>query len=340
MMMKRLFSSITSSSLPLLNPASAGIAAFTFSRALVRNLSPDFAASALRSDTSAAELSAPIDGELATRQHAAYVSALRALLPAGGVTELPAASGCADSCFVEDTAIVVGGRALLTTPGAPSRRNEVSGVGAALTAAGVRTAVCPPGATLDGGDVLYTGREFFVGLSARTNAAGAAALGAAFPGLRVTPVPLVALAASVERAQAARLAHPTARKQLSAQRAAAAPLHLKSLVSIVGADTLAVADTPLGNEVAHFLQDASGVPRALKRAGAKLQFVLIPAIDAASANAVLVNGTLLIRSGTEHAEGAAELCEFAKGVGLGVVQLDMSELAKADGALTCCSILF
>ena len=320
----------------MLNPASAGIAAFTFSRALVRGLSPDFAAGALRVDTS----SPAIDAGLATVQHAAYVNALRSLLPAGGVTEVAAAAGCADSVFIEDTCVVVGGRALLTTPGAPSRRGEVAGVAAALAAAGVKTALCPPGALLDGGDVLYTGRDLFVGLSSRTNGAGVAALGAAFPGLRVTAIPLVALAASVERSQTARLAHPTARKMLAEHRAAASPLHLKSIVSVVGADSLVVPDTPLGNEIAHFIQDASGVPRAAKRAGAKISFVFVPAVDAAATNVVLVNGTLLIRSAAEHAEAAAELADFAKDVGLGCVQLDMSEFAKADGALSCCSVLF
>jgi len=320
-----------------MNPAAAGLSAFTFSRALVRALAPDFAARALRAARAGA---APIDTARAAAQHAAYVAALRAALPEGGVTELAAAPDCPDSCFVEDAAVVVGGRALLAAPGAPARRAEVAGVRAALAAARVPAAECPPGARLDGGDVLYTGRELFCGLSERTNAAGADALGAAFPGLRVTRVPLAALAASVARAQAGRLAHATARAERAALAAATAPLHLKTLVTVVGADTLAVPDTPLGNELAHFLQDASGVPRAARAAGGKLQFVLVPARDAPAANAVLVNGTLLVRSVAEHAEGAAELVDFARAVGLRPVQLDMSELAKADGALSCCSILF
>ena len=62
--------------------------------------------------------------------------------------------------------------------------------------------------------------------------------------------------------------------------------------------------------------------------------------NATAFSAVLVNGTLLVRSAAEHAEGAAELVDFARAVGLRPVQLDMSELAKADGALSCCSILF
>jgi arginine deiminase len=43
-----------------------------------------------------------------------------------------------------------------------------------------------PLATIDGGDVLFTGREFFVGLSKTTNMAGAKAVASAFPEYPVT----------------------------------------------------------------------------------------------------------------------------------------------------------
>ncbi len=313
--------------------------ALRVTRAFVRALAPDFAAAALRSDASGA----PIDGARAAAQHGAFVAAVRAALGGGAdaVTELAAAPGCADSVFVEDTAVVLGGRAFLTAPGAPSRAGEVAGVRAALERAGVPVVGALPlggRATLDGGDVLFTGREVFVGLGARTNAAGAAALRAAFPGLRVTDVPLGALGADVARAERARLAHPSA----AAARAAIArtPLHLKSLVTVVGDDTLVVPDSPLGRAVAHALADTSGVPRAVRAGGGKLSFVLVPAAEAAAANAVLVNSTLLIRSAAEAPGAARELSEYAAGVGLTAVQLDMSELAKADGALSCCALLF
>ena len=42
--------------------------------------------------------------------------------------------------------------------------------------------------TADGADVLFTGKEFFVGISSRTNEAGARALAAAFPEYVVSPV--------------------------------------------------------------------------------------------------------------------------------------------------------
>jgi dimethylargininase len=309
-----------------------------FTGALVRSLTTDFAAKALRCATQGG---AVIDAALAASQHAAYVRALSACLPAGSVTTLPPAEGQPDSVFVEDTAVVVGGRALLTRPGAPSRRGEVEAVGAALRARGLACAAVAPPGTLDGGDVLWTGREFFCGLSQRTNAVGLEALRAAFPGARVTAVPLAELAGGARRASRARLAHATARLVSEGEGEEASPLHLKSILSLVGQDTVAVADTPLGTEVALFLQQHSGVPTGVKRAGGRLSFVMVPRAAAAAANALLVNGTLIVRAAEEAAcaAGTAELRLYAADVGLKVVEVNMSELAKADGALTCCSVL-
>lgn len=308
----------------------------SFTRAFVRALAPNFAEAALRADATLPAISTA----LAAVQHAAYVSALRAALPEGGVTELPAAPGCADSCFLEDAAVVIGGRALISNPGAPSRRGEVAGVRAALESAGITISAVMPAdgrATLDGGDVLWTGREVFVGLGARTNGAGAEALRAAFPGVRVSTISLAALGEEVIRAERARLAHKTAAGLRA--KIARTPLHLKSIASVVGEDTVAVPNSPLGRALAHALADASGVPKALRAAGKKLAFVMVPEEDAAAANAVLVNDTLLIRSAGDAPGAAKELGEYARAVGLKPVELNMSEIAKADGALSCCSIL-
>ncbi|MBI3268208.1 MAG: type 3 dihydrofolate reductase [Planctomycetes bacterium] len=110
-----------------------------------------------------------IDVAAARAQHAGYVSALR---EAGAeVVVLPADEGFPDASFVEDCAVVAGGRALLTRPGAPSRQGEVGPVADALARwYGVQRMEAP--ATLDGGDVLRVGRRLFVGLSGRTNLAG------------------------------------------------------------------------------------------------------------------------------------------------------------------------
>lgn len=136
----------------------------------------------------------PIDLALTLAQHAAYVAALAD----AGVTvhALAPEPHLPDACFVEDTAVVFDGSALITLPGAPSRRAEVDAVAHALGALGLElvhmSPTSAPLATLDGGDVLRVGATFYVGRSDRTNVQGIAALDAFVRarGGRVVEVPL------------------------------------------------------------------------------------------------------------------------------------------------------
>ena len=108
----------------------------------------------------------PIDVELARAQHAAYE---RALAAAGyRVERLATDAAMPDSVFVEDLAIVFDELAILTHPGADSRRREMPAIAAALAAYRPLQQIQPPG-TVDGGDVLVVGRKVFVGRSTRTN---------------------------------------------------------------------------------------------------------------------------------------------------------------------------
>ena len=117
-----------------------------------------------------AGLGAP-DPERARRQHDGYI---RALQKCGlDVTVLPASDDFPDAAFVEDTAVIVGDGAVLTNPGAPSRQGEIDLIRDTITRSFDRVhAIAPPG-TLDGGDVLQAGTHYFVGISERTNDAGA-----------------------------------------------------------------------------------------------------------------------------------------------------------------------
>ncbi len=116
---------------------------------------------------------APIDVARARAQHAEYERALTAL--GCTVQRLPAAPALPDSVFVEDTAVVLPGLAIIARPGAPSRRAEIDDVVAALRPLRRLAFIEPPG-TLDGGDVLVLGKRIFVGRSGRTNAAAIAQL--------------------------------------------------------------------------------------------------------------------------------------------------------------------
>ncbi|MDP9087959.1 MAG: arginine deiminase family protein [Pseudomonadota bacterium] len=107
-------------------------------------------------------------------QHEAYCRALRACGLV--VHELRAEAGHPDGTFVEDTAIVAPRVAIATRPGAESRRGEVSSVAALLARLRGSLEVIEAPGTLDGGDVCQVDEHFLIGLSARTNEAGAAQL--------------------------------------------------------------------------------------------------------------------------------------------------------------------
>ncbi len=117
----------------------------------------------------------PIDIGAAIAQHGAYE---RALADAGfEVRRLPPLGDAPDGVFVEDTAIILGHHAIITRPGAASRRGETTSTAAAL--GGCMDVHRLSTGSLDGGDVLLIGRTLHVGASLRTDAAGIDALRAA-----------------------------------------------------------------------------------------------------------------------------------------------------------------
>jgi dimethylargininase len=116
------------------------------------------------------------DLDKAGAQHATYCAALeRCGLT---LTYLPPDDAFPDSTFVEDPAIVTSKLAILTHPGAPSRRGEVAGIAAALPPFFDRIARIEEPGTVDGGDICQADEHFFIGLSDRTNEEGARQLAA------------------------------------------------------------------------------------------------------------------------------------------------------------------
>jgi dimethylargininase len=115
----------------------------------------------------------PIDMDKAREQHAAYCALLASL--GCRVITLDVNARHADGVFVEDTALVLDEVAVMTNPGAESRRGEVAGIGAELAKFRPLLTIEAP-ATLDGGDIVVVGRVILVGKSARSNAEGAAQL--------------------------------------------------------------------------------------------------------------------------------------------------------------------
>lgn len=247
-------------------------------------------------------LANPISLELAQHQHDAYIQLLKQLLP-GGVTELPADDKHPDCCFIEDTAVVAGSTAVITRIGAASRQGEEGPVAEALAALGCTVRRLQPPATLDGGDVLQLpgSTHILVGLSLRTNAEGVAQLAAALPNHSVHAVPV------------------------------AAGLHLKSLVTALDASTLLLSDTPAGHGLSAELAALPGL------AGTQLQHEFVP--DPVCANVLLLGDRHVVTQGSDPTTEQL-LDRLCAERGLQLHRLPRAtEMIKADGALTCCSIL-
>lgn len=220
-----------------------------FDRALVRPPAVNFA-----EGLTTAGLGAP-DVARALEQHAGYCGALERCGLA--LTRLEPDPRHPDSTFVEDTALVVGHRALLTRPGAPSRAGEVDAIAPALARemGGAPLArIAPPG-TLDAGDLCETDGLLLAGRSERTNDEG-----------------IRQLAAWLEPAGVALAVIDI--------REVPGILHLKSGLSWLGEGRLAVIDA-LANHPA-----LAGFQRVR----------LVPA-EAYAANCVRVNDRVLVAAG-------------------------------------------
>jgi dimethylargininase len=224
----------------------------------------------------------PIDIERARRQHAEY----RRALAAHGceVIELPEEPELPDSVFVEDAAVVFAERAIITRPGAESRRSEIPSIRAALSQYRELYQINEPG-TLDGGDVLRLGRRVFVGVSTRTNHEAIAQLRAI-----LQPFDYEVITVDVNGS-----------------------LHLKSAVTAV-ADDLVVVNVDV-------IDPTIFGTRYLE-------------VAANAANMLRVNNTVFCPA---SAPGAAKQLAAE---GLNVQLVENSELAKAEGGLTCCSLIF
>jgi len=227
----------------------------------------------------------PIDLDAAHTQHREYLAALEQL--GCEVHVLPAEPDLPDSVFVEDAAIVLDELAVITRPGAPSRRPETASIQSALEPYRHLEAIEAPG-TLDGGDVLRIDKEIFVGLSLRSSEEAIAQLrGLVQPfGYSVTGVELSAC------------------------------LHLKSAVSVVAPETLLINPQWVNTEVF-----------------ARWKRIEIDPAEPFAANAVAVGGSLIHPWGFEGTQ--PRLAE----AGLDVVTVDTTELQKAEGGVTCCSLI-
>ncbi len=228
----------------------------------------------------------PIDLETARRQHHAYEEALRSL--GVDVHALPEEPSLPDSVFVEDTAIVLDECAVLTRPGADSRKPEVESIAAALAPYRTLYRIQAPG-TVDGGDVLTVGLRIFVGLTTRSNQSAIDQMQAFLKpyGYSVTGVPVTGC------------------------------LHLKSAVTQLAEHTLLI--NPAWVEKSSFPD---------------MDFIDVDPSEPSAGNVLMVGERLV------YQPAYPKTLKRLDAAGFHPVLVDASELAKAEGALTCCSLLF
>jgi dimethylargininase len=226
----------------------------------------------------------PIDIALARTQHAAYERLLSSL--GCEIIHVPAADDLPDSVFVEDIALVLDDIAIITRPGAGSRRAEMPAVAETLGAFRQLEWLQEP-ATLDGGDVLRLDRTLYVGLGTRTNAAGARQLAdvVSAHGYRVCTV-------SVD-----------------------ACLHLKSAVTEAAPGVVVINPDWVDGQIFRGHEIIEVDPQ-----------------EPAAAN-------VLRRGDTAICAAAFARTNDRISAVANVRTVDVSELAKAEGAVTCCSVL-
>lgn len=228
----------------------------------------------------------PIDLARAQVQHRKYQDCLASL--GCKVIALPAKPDLPDSVFVEDTALVLDELAVILRPGALSRQPETPSIAEALRLYRTLLHLDPPG-TIDGGDVLRVGKQIFVGLSSRSNAAGVEQLRNLLKpyGYEVEGMPVRGC------------------------------LHLKSAVTQVAPDALLINPAWV---------DAAVLP-PLKR-------IEVDSAEPSAANGLVINGTVIYPANFPATR------ERLQAHGITLCLVDISELAKAEAAVTCCSLIF
>jgi dimethylargininase len=230
--------------------------------------------------------SRPIDLDVARAQHDGYVRTLAGL--GCEVLELPAEPDLPDSVFVEDTAVVLPEVAVITRPGADSRKPETDSIAAVLARYRPLVHIEAP-ATLDGGDVLVMGKTVYVGLSTRSDPRAVTQLQERLGpfGYAVTGVTLRGC------------------------------LHLKSAVTRIDDETVLINANWVNAR--HF--------------GDRAQ-IAVDESEPHAANCLPIGGRVVFP------EAFPRTREKLERRGHSVVTVALDELAKAEGAVTCCSLVF
>ena len=251
-----------------------------------------------------------VDYSRAVDQHAVYMERLCDAVGRGkdGIYVCDADDKHPDCVFVEDAAVVSSPtNAVSTSIGAESRRGEEGDVLDALYDSGITKVLNMrdiEGAYLDGGDVLYTGKHVFVGLSTRTNMQGCELLRKNFPDrVPVVPVPVMD------------------------------NLHFKCSITAIDESNLVVADTGIGRSLMEKAFDLIGSKDAA-------DYTVHLVENDIAANVVRCNHTIIVPEGVgkETMKVYEHIARTVPGIDKLVV-VENTEFTKIDGSLTCRSVL-
>ncbi|XP_069054607.1 N(G),N(G)-dimethylarginine dimethylaminohydrolase 2 [Lepisosteus oculatus] len=243
---------------------------------------------------------AAVDLAKAQRQLGVLTGALRQKVGLQ-VLEVPADPRLPESWRLEDLAVVQGDTALVTRPFRQQRRGEAEAVRQVLSELKLRVVeVTDEGATLDGSDVLFTGREFFVGISSHTNHKGAEAVADTFRDFAVSTVPVYG------------------------------ETHLKSFCTMGGPDTLVIGSSEGARKALKTMGQLTDH---------HYEILSVPDDDAANCVFVrgpARTGFLLHRPAEEHPQSAAA---FQKLTDCTLLPTACSEAAKLGGGLSSFCLL-
>jgi dimethylargininase len=227
----------------------------------------------------------PIDVNMARREHHEYINVLKHL--GCQVIELPEETDLPDSVFVEDTAFILDEAAVITRPGADSRKPETASIAQALSPYRTLLHITEPG-TVDGGDVLVLGKDIYIGISTRSNNA------------------------AIQQMQ--ELLKPYGYKVTGVQMHDC--LHLKTAVTRVDEKTLLI--NPDWVDTFHFKD---------------FDWVEVNPAEPFAANCLPVGGQVIYPTAFPKTQMKLEQKGFK------IAAVNVAELAKAEGAVTCCSLI-
>jgi dimethylargininase len=265
-------------------------------KAIVRRPAPNFA-----EGLTAAGLGAP-DYERALVQHSAYCAALEQC--GLDLISLEPDPDHPDSTFVEDTAVITERCAILTRPGAPSRLGEIESMRGVLTDLFSALAAIEAPGTLDGGDVCQAGDHFFIGISERTNEAGARQLARLLSDFDYT-------------SKFVNILRDDAMKSVPGAVATGSILHLKSGIAALDNHRLLMTAELIG-----------------RREFDDYDVVRVDPEERYAANCLMVNDQVLVAAGYPGLERKLRALCYQ------TISLEMSEFQKMDGGLSCLSLRF